>query len=61
LFPAGISLIVATVYLRYHYVIDLIAGAAFMLFTIWSGRYIEQWWKGKVRAFASRSERVSDG
>jgi membrane-associated phospholipid phosphatase len=25
----GLSLIVATVYLRYHYVVDLIAGAAF--------------------------------
>ncbi len=59
LFPAGISLIVATVYLRYHYVIDLIAGAAFTLFAVWSGAYIERWWKDKVRAFTLRSERVS--
>jgi len=48
LFPAGISLIIATVYLRYHYVIDLIAGAAFMLFTIWTAPYIQRWWKNKV-------------
>ena len=37
-------LIVGTVYLRYHYVIDLIAGGAFFLLTIWSGNKIEPWW-----------------
>jgi len=31
----GISLIVATVYLRYHYVVDLIAGAACALAVLW--------------------------
>lgn len=43
----GTLLIFATVYLRYHYVIDLIAGAVFMIFTLWSGKYIYGWW-GKV-------------
>lgn len=42
--PLGSLLIIATVYLRYHYVIDLIAGAAFMVFTIWSGKYLYNWW-----------------
>lgn len=37
-------LIVATVYLRYHYVIDLIAGALFFGFTITTGHHIERWW-----------------
>jgi membrane-associated phospholipid phosphatase len=32
----GTLLIVSTVYMRYHYVVDLLAGAAFMLFTVWS-------------------------
>jgi membrane-associated phospholipid phosphatase len=32
----GTLLIISTVYLRYHYVIDLVGGAAFMVFTIWS-------------------------
>ena len=32
----GILLIVSTVYLRYHYVVDVIGGAAFMLFTVWT-------------------------
>lgn len=31
----GLSLIVATVYLRYHYVVDLIAGAAFAAAMLW--------------------------
>ncbi len=44
----GSLLIFATVYLRYHYVIDLIGGALFMIFTIWSGKYIYSWWE-KIR------------
>ncbi len=40
--PNGILLIFATVYLRYHYVTDLIGGVVFMLFTIWSGKYIDK-------------------
>lgn len=42
--PNGTLLIIATVYLRYHYVIDLIAGAVFMMFTLWLGKYIYNWW-----------------
>lgn len=34
LYLLGTLLIIATVYLRYHYVIDLIAGALFMWFTV---------------------------
>ncbi|OGV04865.1 MAG: hypothetical protein A2315_05295, partial [Ignavibacteria bacterium RIFOXYB2_FULL_35_12] len=34
LIPAGTLLIFATVYLRYHYVIDLIGGLVFMLFCV---------------------------
>ena len=40
-------LIIGTVYLRYHYVIDLIAGAAFFLLTIWTGNKLESWWNRK--------------
>jgi membrane-associated phospholipid phosphatase len=42
---SGSLLIVATVYLRYHYVIDLIAGAVLAWFTIWSGDRLEVWWR----------------
>ena len=41
----GCLLIIATVYLRYHYVIDLIAGAVLAWFTIWSGDRFERSWR----------------
>jgi membrane-associated phospholipid phosphatase len=44
LLTVGTLLIFATVYLRYHYVIDLIAGGIFMIFTVWTGYYIYNWW-----------------
>ncbi len=44
LLPIGVLLIFSTVYLRYHYVIDLIAGALFMVFTIWCSHKIYDWW-----------------
>jgi membrane-associated phospholipid phosphatase len=47
---AGILLIFSTVYLRYHYFVDLIGGLLFMLFTIWSGKYIYSWWGLFIRS-----------
>jgi membrane-associated phospholipid phosphatase len=41
----GTLLIVSTIYLRYHYVVDLLGGALFFFFTIWSGKKIQAWWK----------------
>jgi membrane-associated phospholipid phosphatase len=40
----AILLIIGTVYLRYHYVIDLIAGAAVAWITLWTGDRLEAWW-----------------
>jgi membrane-associated phospholipid phosphatase len=40
----GTLLIAATVYLRYHYVVDVAAGVIFFAFTIWSGKKIDAWW-----------------
>jgi membrane-associated phospholipid phosphatase len=48
-------LIVSTVYLRYHYVIDLIGGCAFFVFTIYSGKWIQRWWEHWVRNDTSAS------
>lgn len=42
--PDGTLLIFATVYLRYHYVADLIGGTLVMIFVAWSGLYIYNWW-----------------
>lgn len=41
----GSLLIISTVYLWYHYVIDVIAGVLFFAFTIWSGKRIDAWWR----------------
>jgi len=45
LLVAGSLLIISTVYLRYHYAIDVIAGVVFFLFTIWSGKKIDAGWR----------------
>lgn len=39
-FPYCLLMMLATVYLRYHYVIDLIAGAVVALVPIWIGRVV---------------------
>jgi membrane-associated phospholipid phosphatase len=46
--PVGSLLIIATVYLWYHYVIDLFAGLVFMIFSVWSGKHIFNWWRRKI-------------
>jgi membrane-associated phospholipid phosphatase len=43
--PVGALLIFSTVYLWYHYVIDLIGGLLFMIFALWSGKFIFNWWQ----------------
>ncbi len=40
LLPVGVLLIFATVYLRYHYVIDLIAGSLCMMLSLWLGKRV---------------------
>ena len=45
LIPTGILLIFSTVYLRYHYFIDLVGGLVFMIITLWSAKYIFNWWQ----------------
>lgn len=40
----GALLIFSTVYLRYHYVIDILAGGAFMILSIYSGRRLYNRW-----------------
>lgn len=40
-------LIIGTIYLRYHYVVDLLGGVIFFVFTIWSGKKIQAWWESQ--------------
>lgn len=48
LLPVGILLIYSTVYLRYHYVVDVFAGFMFFVFTMWSGYKIYNYWGKKT-------------
>lgn len=41
----GFLLIFSTVYLRYHYVIDLVGGILFMILTMWSAPKLIRWWE----------------
>ena len=43
LYVLGTLLIISTVYLRYHYVIDLVGGAVFMWFTVWTAPKLFTW------------------
>lgn len=44
LIPVVSGLILSTVYLRYHYVIDLFAGAGAAIFTVLLAPWIYRWW-----------------
>jgi len=47
IYPIGTLLIFATVYLRYHYVIDLIGGLFFMILTMYLSKISFNWWNTK--------------
>jgi len=49
LMVVGSLLIISTVYLRYHYAVDVLAGVCFFFLTIWSGKKIDTWWNEKVK------------
>jgi membrane-associated phospholipid phosphatase len=52
----GSLLILATVYLRYHYVVDLVAGALLAWFTFWTGDKLEVWWRGMRRRLGAEEK-----
>lgn len=47
----GSALIVATVYLRYHYVIDLLAGTLFAILTLQLAALLDAWWDRRRKQF----------
>lgn len=61
LIPTGIALIFSTVYLRYHYAIDLMGGLAFMILTMWSGKWIYGKWQSFVEEQVPAFENVTGG
>ncbi len=51
--PLGIvvgGLLASTVYLRHHYVVDLLAGALLVPWVLWAAPRFERWWTGGQRA-----------
>jgi membrane-associated phospholipid phosphatase len=44
IYISGTLLIIATVYLRYHYVIDLFGGLFFMILTMYLAKILFNWW-----------------
>jgi membrane-associated phospholipid phosphatase len=47
LYVLGALLIISTVYLRYHYVVDLLGGALFMWLTILAAPRLFRWWESR--------------
>ena len=45
LYVMGTLLIISTVYLRYHYVFDLIGGVVFMALTVWTAPMLYKGWE----------------
>lgn len=45
----GTLLVISTVYLRYHYAIDVVGGVVFMVITVWTAPKIFAWWEKRRR------------
>ncbi len=45
----GTLLIISTVYMRYHYAVDVMAGMLMFVFAIWSGKKIDRWWNTGIK------------
>lgn len=50
LLPFAVGLWVSTVYLRHHYVVDLLAGWALGPFAVWLSPRLDGWWAARQRA-----------
>ena len=48
MFPFCTGIVMATIYLRYHYVIDVIAGLMLAAFCVWLGPRVNSWWYSNI-------------
>lgn len=46
--PFAAGLIVGTVYLRHHWVVDILAGFVLTFFSYWAGPRLESWWNARA-------------
>lgn len=49
LLVVGTLLIISTIYMRYHYVVDVMAGMLMFVFAVWSGKKIDRWWNDAIK------------
>ena len=53
--PVAVLLVISLVYLRYHYLVDVIAGIGLGILILWGVPKLESWWEllgkeGRVKA-----------
>ena len=46
--PFAAGLVVGTVYLRHHWVVDILAGFVLTFFSYWAGPRLEDWWNAQA-------------
>ncbi len=51
LLPLNIGIVMATMYLRYHYVIDVLAGLVLAIFCVWAGPRLNNLWYKHVTGY----------
>jgi len=57
--PFAAGLVFGTVYLRHHWVVDILAGMVLTVFSFWAGPRLEAWWSARMpRGGVSRIEAV---
>ena len=54
-----VPLLVSTVYLRHHWVVDLLAGAALVPWVLWVTPRFERWWLARGAAAATAARRAT--
>jgi len=59
--PFATGLIVGTVYLRHHWVVDIFAGFVLTFFAFWAGPRIEDWWNRRAASGAGRQGMAGSG
>ncbi len=55
-FPLFVGIFISTMYLRYHYIVDLFAGMILAVAVFYGGVYLQKWWLLKQSACRLREE-----
>ncbi len=59
LLPFCLGLFLSTIYLRHHYVVDLLAGWALAVLAFWLLPRLDRWWRAKAESCAAERERAN--